>query len=152
MRVIVCAALLSSFFTCIAGCGPGGPDIASVTGKVTLDGQPLVNATVVFMPKSGGRPAAARTDENGVYNLNFSAGRKGTIPGPNRVRITTLSDPYEDDDGNRVPGSRERIPMEYNQQTKLEFDVIDGQKNEANFDLKSAGRIASNTDYGDENN
>jgi hypothetical protein len=102
------------------------------------------------MPKAGGRPAAARTDENGNYELNFSAGRKGTIPGVNRVRITTLSDPYEDEEGNMVPGSPETIPMEYNQQTALEYEVIDGEMNVANFDLESGGKIASDSDYGDE--
>ena len=44
------------------GCGPGGPEIASVEGKVTLDGKPLPNAAVVFIPENG-RPAGATTDD-----------------------------------------------------------------------------------------
>lgn len=108
-----------------------------------MDDKPLANATVVFVPLTGGRPAAAKTNESGEYELNFSAGRKGTIPGKNRVRITTLSDPYEDADGNKVPGSKETIPIQYNQQTELEFEVVEGQRNEANFELKSGGKIVS---------
>lgn len=141
---------LTLLLVLVAGCGSGGPDIAGVRGKVTMDGKPLADATVVFIPKAGGRPAAAMTDAEGMYELNFSAGRKGTIPGPNRIRVTTLSDPYEGEDGKMIPGRPETIPAKYNQQSELEFDVVDGQLNEANFDLESGGRIVSDSDYGDE--
>ena len=104
-------------------------------------------ATVIFIPK-GGRPAAARTDEEGVYELNFSSGRKGAIPGKNSIRITTKSDPYEDEEGNRVPGSPEKIPAEYNQLSTLEFEVVAGKRNVANWDLKSGGKIMD-SDMGD---
>src|SRR5262245_51132847 len=40
----------------LAGCGPGGPEIAHVAGRVTMDGKPLSNAAVVFVPETG-RPA-----------------------------------------------------------------------------------------------
>lgn len=130
----------------LIGCGPGGPDIASVEGTVTMDGKPLEYATVVFIP-TGGRPAGAMTDKEGKYVLNFSAGRKGAIPGPNKIRVTTLRDPSEDEDGNPIPGSKETIAMEYNQQTTLEFNVEAGKKNIANFDLKSGGKIMSDGEY-----
>ena len=56
----------------------------------------------------------------------------------------------EDEEGNFMPGSPETIPMEYNQQTTLEFMVEADIRNEANFDLISGGDIASNDDYGGE--
>lgn len=127
----------------LVGCGPGGPDIATVEGTVTMDGKPLANAAVVFIPEAGGRPAGSRTDAEGKYNLNFSGGRKGTIPGVNKVRISTKSDPSEDADGNPVPAAPETIPMEYNQETTLTFTVVDGEKNVADFPLKSGGKIAA---------
>src|SRR5215210_2304472 len=34
----------------LAGCGKSGPQIAPVHGHVTLDGQPLMNADVMFQP------------------------------------------------------------------------------------------------------
>lgn len=131
----------------VSGCGSGGPDIAGVKGKITMDGKPLADATVVFIPKAGGRPAAAKTNAEGLYELNFSGGRKGTIPGANRVRVTTKADPYEGDDGKMVPGKKETIAVEYNQQTTLEFEVVDGQMNEANFDLKSGGKVMDDGGY-----
>ncbi|MCA9190444.1 MAG: carboxypeptidase regulatory-like domain-containing protein [Planctomycetales bacterium] len=141
-----CIGLLSLFLLVLCGCGPGGPEIASVKGRVTMDDKPLEYATVVFVPTSGGRPAAARTDKDGNYVLNFSGGRQGTIPGMNRVRITTLRDPGQDDQGNPIPGSKETIPMEYNQRSKLEFNVEQGKENIADFALKSGGRVQSGND------
>lgn len=124
----------------VAGCDDG-PGIASVEGTVTMDDKPLPNATVIFTPAAGGRPAAGRTDSEGKYKLNFSAGRKGAIPGINKVRLTTKADPYENEDGTKVPASPETVPMEYNQQSTLEFNVEDGKVNVADFQLKSGGKV-----------
>ncbi|MBX3440508.1 MAG: hypothetical protein KF861_23665, partial [Planctomycetaceae bacterium] len=125
----------------LAGCGNKGPKIASVEGTVLLDGEPLQDAAVVFNPPSG-RPAGARTDAEGRYVLNFSKGRKGAIPGTNRVIVTTKSDPRRGPDGEVIPGQDERIPMKYNTKTELSFEVLDGEKNVANFSLDSDGPIA----------
>src|SRR5262245_29198245 len=122
-------------FAC-AGCGSGGPDIAYVSGRVTMDGKPLANATVVFIPENG-RPAGASTDADGRYVLNFSEGRRGAIPGKNMVRVTTQRDPTPGEDGKSIPGSKETIPDKYNSATELTFDVEPKKRNVANFDLKS---------------
>jgi hypothetical protein len=120
-----------------AGCGSSGPEIAYVTGRVTMDGKPLPNATVVFIPENG-RPAGARTDENGEYVLNFTEGRQGAIPGKNAIRITTLREAEQDENGKTVlPASPETIPPEYNTNSTLTFTVEPGKRNVANFDLKS---------------
>ena len=138
------AALRSSWTLLLllsAGCGPSGPEIASVSGRITMDGKPLANATVVFIPENG-RPAGASTDADGNYVLNFSQGRRGAIPGKNAIRITTQRDPTPGDDGKSIPGSKEKIPMRYNSASELEFTVEPKKKNIANFDLKSGGPIA----------
>jgi hypothetical protein len=137
-RIVVAAISFQLLF--YLGCGPSGPEIARVKGTVTMDGQPLSNATVVFIPPNG-RPSAARTNQEGNYVLNFSGGRKGAIPGLNRIRITTLADPSVDEEGNSIPGQKETIPMRYNQMSELEFDVEDGKENTANFDLESGGKV-----------
>jgi hypothetical protein len=124
------------------GCGPSGPKIASVTGRITMDSKPLANATVVFIPENG-RPAGATTDANGKYVLNFSQGRRGAIPGKNMIRVTTLRDPTPGEDGKSIPGSKETIPMRYNAATELTFDVAPNKKNVADFDLKSGGAVTS---------
>jgi len=110
---------------------------------VTLDGKPLPNATVVFIPENG-RPAGARTDADGNYVLNFTEGRRGAIPGHNSVRISTLREAEKDENGKTVvPASPETIPMEYNAASTLSFAVEPKKKNVANFDLKSGGKVLS---------
>jgi len=126
-----------------AGCGTDGPEIAYVTGRVTLDGKPLRSASIVFIPENG-RPAGARTDEDGNYVLNFDESRRGALPGQSTVRINTQRDPEMDENGKTVlAGSPETIPMQYNAASKLTFTVEPKKKNIANFDLKSGGKILS---------
>ncbi len=126
----------------LVGCAKS--DIASVEGTITMDGEPVEGASIIFRPP-GGRPAGARTDAEGHYQLNYSGGRKGALPGLNRVQISTQADPYEDEAGNPVAASKETIPMEYNTESKLEFTVVQGENNIANFDLQSGGPIARGT-------
>src|SRR5262249_34317050 len=122
------------------GCGPGGPEIAYVSGRVTMDGKPLANATVVFIPENG-RPAGARTDADGNYALNFTEGRRGASPGKNAIRITTQREASQDKNGKTIPGSKETIPNRYNTVSELSFTVEPKKRNTANFDLKSGGPI-----------
>lgn len=137
------------FSVCLLGCGSSGPEIASVEGTVTLDGQPLANASVVFVPE-GGRPAGASTDAQGKYVLNFSGGRKGALPGKNVVRISTLMGETTDDNGQMVPGTPETIPAKYNAQSTLEFNVEAGKVNVADFALESDGELPPSSESEDE--
>jgi hypothetical protein len=121
------------------GCGPSGPDIARVQGTVTMDGKPLPNAIIMFVPV-GGRPSVSETDANGKYVLEFSGGRKGAIPGINRVEINTGRLAYEKD-GKNYPAVKESVPAQYNRLTTLEFNVEAGKSNTADFALKSGGKI-----------
>jgi hypothetical protein len=56
------------------------------------------------------------------------------IPGKNVIRITTLREGTQTEDGKAIPGSPETVPREYN---KLEFTVEPGKKNIADFNLTS---------------
>ena len=121
------------------GCSPDGPEISRVEGTVTMDEKPLAGAIVMFVPP-GGRPSASETDSNGKYVLEFSGGRKGAIPGLNRVEINTARLAYEKD-GKMMPAVKESVPAKYNRLTTLEFTVEQGKKNVADFALKSGGKI-----------
>jgi len=123
-----------------AGCGGGGPELASVSGTVTLDGQPLSDAMVIFIPENG-RQAAARTDTAGKYVLTFKEGRQGAEPGKYKVRITTGRAAGEDDDGHETEPVPEKVPMKYNAQTELEYTVEAGKENVADFPLESGGEV-----------
>lgn len=59
-----------------------------VTGMVTLDGQPLENATVELVPVDGGKTAGGRTNADGQFQLE-----EGAVPGEYRVRIIPETSP-----------------------------------------------------------
>jgi hypothetical protein len=119
----------------LLGCGSRG-ELAAVRGKVTLDGQALPNAFVVYAPTTKGTTSYGRTDAGGNYEMMFTDYQKGAWIGENSVRIST-----GDVGSGGASGPKERVPIVYNQETTLVADVKQGS-NTFNFDLKSnAGKI-----------
>ncbi len=139
-----------------SGCGgDGGPPLGTVTGKVTLFGQPYPNAIVSFTPDGGGPAATATTDQNGDYVL-WSADKKGAAIGKHKVSVTTIKEPvktsslsevHSDDprsaaeiaaggaDAYKVKPEKEKIPAKYNTNTELSKEVKSGS-NKIDLDLK----------------
>ncbi len=72
---------------------------APVSGLVTLDGAPLRNALVVFVPQprsrlgNPGPKSSGKTDEQGRFNLRVDGRREaGAVIGLHQVRILRLAD------------------------------------------------------------
>jgi hypothetical protein len=132
MRQHVGLALLG--FGLLIGCRPAGPELGDVTGHVTLDGKPLADATITFQPVADGYTSIAVTDEQGHYQLQFAQGGNGAMVGSHKVIIET-GGMRTDPEGNAyaVP---ERLPAQYNVETKLTREVASG-KQTLNFELKS---------------
>ncbi|WP_232103579.1 carboxypeptidase-like regulatory domain-containing protein [Gimesia algae] len=83
--------------SCCLGCTGGNDvDLGSVSGVVTMDGKPLSNAIVVFVPEKG-NPSSGRTDEQGTYDLTYLGNSRGAIVGSHKVKITSR-DPNELDE------------------------------------------------------
>ncbi|MDZ7618744.1 MAG: hypothetical protein U1E05_17200, partial [Patescibacteria group bacterium] len=59
-----------------------------VRGVVTLDGQPVAGAAVMFMPNSGGRPAIGVTDKDGGFSLQTETPGDGALLGEHAVTVT----------------------------------------------------------------
>ncbi len=108
------------------GCGGSGqPPLGRVTGKVTIDGEPLAGVIVVFQPEEG-RPAVATTEKDGTYELIYVAGVKGCKAGPNRVSFAAPTG-----------GSPSHaIPAKYQGKTDLDREVVEGN-NTFDFELES---------------
>ncbi|WP_437203970.1 hypothetical protein [Planctomicrobium sp. SH664] len=121
-RRIWTATALITIALGFSGCKQG-PVTAEVHGQVTLDGQPLTEASVSFIPANG-RPSEAYTDQEGKFVLRHTRSQSGCLLGPHKVLISTF-EMY------RRP---ELVPAEYNERTTLTFDVQPGG-NEANFNL-----------------
>lgn len=118
----------------VAGCGQDGPRLASVTGVITLDGEPLPGAAVEFQPP-GGSPSEGVTDKRGVYRLEFSHDKRGVVMGLHKVRISTQRNDSEDERGEPVV-AREIVPARYNRRSELTAEVKPGG-NVIDFALKA---------------
>jgi hypothetical protein len=126
VAVLGLAALAS-----VAGCAPAG---ATVSGKVTLDGAPLEDATICFVPTADGqRQAGWATIAGGEYAIAASGGL-GT--GAFRVEIRALRATGEKSNDPTLVNAKEAVPTRYNRQSELVADLKPGP-NVTNFDLKS---------------
>lgn len=68
-----CAAIVG--LAIVGGCSPSGPAVEYVEGRVLVDGEPTVGATVGFSPVGGaGLAAFGQTDASGVYRLTTTQG------------------------------------------------------------------------------
>ncbi len=101
VRKTIAAALLLA----VLGCGRGDrPPLGTVSGTVTLDGEPLAGAVVMF--ETEGVPASTSiTDETGHYELTYLRDIRGAAVGIHTVRIATIAEPA---DGG-MPGLRDRV-------------------------------------------
>ncbi|MEQ9071977.1 MAG: carboxypeptidase-like regulatory domain-containing protein [Gimesia chilikensis] len=116
----------------LTGCGGGGadtPELGEVTGIITLDGNPLSGAEVVFEPASGA-PSVGKTDESGSYELIYNQDASGALPGQHTVRISKFGEPGSPSD------TENQIPAKFNANSKLTAEVKAGD-NTLNFDLES---------------
>ena len=130
----------------LSACGGAPDNVATVTGKVTLDGQPLANALVTFTPKTGA-VSFGRTNAEGVYELQYSREHKGAEIGQHTVSVSTYAEADPDGDP-PVEGSPERVPVQFNQQSELIKDVASGA-NTHDLTLTSEGEIVQG-DVGEE--
>lgn len=111
----------------LAGCGDEGRGGVSVSGTVTLDGQPMPAGSVVFVPLTTGHKAAAKINAGSfVFGPD-----EGPIPGKYRVEIyapEASSVPLDDPlayakSGPNVPPPNP-VAAEFNEQSTLTADVM----------------------------
>lgn len=67
----------------VAGCGT---NLQPAGGKVSVDGEPVKDGTIMFCPSGGGRPATG-TISNGSFALSFDKPGDGLPPGEYKVVI-----------------------------------------------------------------
>lgn len=89
MRRHVSCFLLIGAFLFSSGCGEGGPSVASVSGTVTYQGQPVADAMVSFIPEKGA-PGNGQTDASGKYTIS-TRGKNGAVLGLNKVTVTKMT-------------------------------------------------------------
>jgi hypothetical protein len=126
--------------------GCGGAKFAPVSGKVTLDGQPLAGATVSFQPiappnsTEAGPGSVGKTNDKGEYKLTADKGQDGAVVGKHRVVITCLQQQAGDSDTRPPRGGwpqADKVPPRYNSNSNETFEVPRGGTDKADFNLSS---------------
>ena len=90
MRFTSHLAILSLTAICCAGCADHTEERFPIAGTVVIDGRPLTNGTIRFVP-SHGRPASSEIDADGCFELVEESvnqvSRKGLPRGTYRVQV-----------------------------------------------------------------
>jgi hypothetical protein len=127
---------LTGLFTLIVGCTLGCGTANTVSGKVTVDGQPLKTGTITFSPKMDAPAAIGQIDFAGSYRL--SVGTSQSIsPGTYQVTIDAVElVPPTPTDPSPLP--KKLLPAKFydGQNPEMVREVKTG-KNTFDFDLKS---------------
>jgi hypothetical protein len=112
-----------------SACGPAAdPGYRPVSGTISLDGEPLAEAIVSFLPDGEGSSGTGRTDDSGRYTLFYASQRPGAKVGLNRVMISKESSVSRADSEFAAPDEEEGelLPSRYNIKTELTATVEEG--------------------------
>ena len=87
-KLYAVAQLIATTSFLLAGCADSGrPKIAPVRGKVTYHGEPVSEATVVFLCPGAPRLAVGKTDAHGNYQLTTYEPNDGAVVGTHTVAV-----------------------------------------------------------------
>jgi len=120
-------------FIGIVGC-PGSSSHGEVTGTVTLDGQPLKEGNVRFVPVDGKSQTASAKITDGKFTATVPVGKMRVEISAGKVVGKTKM--FDSPDAPTVDDVRELIPERYNTKSELKVEVSRGT-NEVDFPLKS---------------
>lgn len=145
-HVLVVAGLMVSLLG--VGCGPSTtepkwPAPVPVSGKVTYQGKPFANGTVIFIPEGQtvGKGGSGLTNDAGEYKAqSIWSGkdtREGLIPGKYKVAFSRYLKPdgsvwIAEPDATEGPasvGAREELPLDVSNpaDSKIEIEVSDAK-------------------------
>ncbi len=134
---------LAATLVLLVGCADSGPDRAEVFGTVLLDGQPVKEGSINFIPIEGTKgPGAGGVISDGHYLISRA---NGVTVGKNRVELRAFKmtgRKVQDPTGRPGVLTAERVsafPPEYNDKSTLVRDIHSGP-NEVNFDVRTRGK------------
>jgi hypothetical protein len=120
----------------VAGCSGGAP-YGAVRGEVTLDGKPLDEGVVRFVPLDGQTPTASALIASGKFSERVPIGsHRVEISSPKLPKGIRSSKQMKRGTVNEGSALEELIPERYNTRSQLKAEVSRGT-NEVHFDLKS---------------
>ena len=127
----------------MAGCGPAAGGRQEISGTIKLGGKALDNGTIDFTPLAeDGRTREGATIIDGKYRIERV---HGLAPGKYRVVITAGDGRTPAATPDAAPGptganivSKDRVPPEFNANSKVEVEVTTKGPNVFDFDIPSA--------------
>ncbi|MCL2622528.1 MAG: hypothetical protein FWD31_02580 [Planctomycetaceae bacterium] len=144
--VLICVLVCLS-----VGCSDSKISTAYVEGVITLNGDPVAEATITFSPKDPeGKSAVGFSNNKGLYKLTTQGGKDegGAVPGEYLVAISKSDVPivrldqatYDQQTGGGQPGVAPKydalIPKKYsNMATSGLTATVAKGKNKQNFEL-----------------
>ena len=110
-RGLVCAAV-----ALIAGCGDGK---ATVSGKVTFNGEPVSRGAITLIPTDGKGQSAGGQVEGGSYMI------RGVLPGEKTVQIIAIYPlgPKKGDDGDTIEVMGDLLPASWGPESTVKLNV-----------------------------
>ncbi len=123
----------------LASCADPYEGRQAITGKITVKGAPLKEASIQFEPLDGQATRAGAGVTDGTYSIPRDAGLK---PGKYLIRLTAGDGktPTSDEEAGGPGGSTnivsvDLIPADYGVASKQQVEVKDGGNNTFNIDL-----------------
>lgn len=135
----VCAAL-SLLAVLAAGCGPKGTDTVKVSGKVTMEGEPISMGTISFVAADGNTPSGGGVIKDGAYTAQVPPGEKVVLVIGNKH--VGQEREFEDMPNSPMRDKYEQItPPSYNaaHETSLKASIT-GPKEGLDFALTKKGK------------
>jgi hypothetical protein len=130
----------------LIGCGgPDYPETIDVSGTVTLDGKPVPDAIVTFLPTDGRRSGTGYTDSSGHFTLTTFKPEDGAVPGAHAVAINPTEAPPMPGEapvmgvGGSAGSYTAPFPPKYGdpKQSGFTAEVSPDGENDFTFDMKS---------------
>ena len=139
LRFVVLCALVSAI-----GCSKSdGLPRKAISGTVKLDGQPLANGNIQFIPTAADASGMAITASGMIANGSYAiAQEQGPLPGTYKVFITADSGQLADEEADpgaapKAQTNKDLVPAKYNSNTELEIIVTADGSTTFDFDLSS---------------
>lgn len=119
------------------------PATVNVEGTVTLDGEPVEGASVVFIAQAGANNATGVTDGSGRFSMDSFPGRKkGAVPDSYNVEIAkTIVEDKGERDGEGMVQLSYGLPKQYASQLTSGLSVnVGSDVTDLKFELTSAAK------------
>jgi hypothetical protein len=117
------------------GCGADGVGGVPVSGKITIDGEPIPHGTITFVAADGGTPTGGGVIKDGAYTAKVPPGKKIVLVLGNK--LVGKEPLYEGVPDSPMRDKYETLtPPAYNakQLTPLKADIT-GPREDLNFEL-----------------